>query len=77
MIKVIRNDLLSKTIHFEDLQIGDIYKDEEGLVCIKVSNDMENENALTYEWNEVGKWVLTFEASCAEVTPIEADLIIK
>lgn len=67
-----------KAIVFEDLKIGDVYRDSDGLICIKVSTDCDAEyNALTYGYIEVDRWEPTFEVFNAEVFPVEADLIIK
>lgn len=76
MLKVIEQKNSPKTIRFEDLRIGDVYKDEEGYICIKVSDGCVDNN-LTYEYNEEGEWEPTSEDFHVEVTPIEAELIIK
>lgn len=79
MMKVIEQKMEKKTALFEDLKIGDVYRDENGLVCIKVSNkDRSTEcNSLTYAMTEEGHWERTFEAYDAEVEPLETDLVIK
>ena len=67
-----------KTIFFEDLEIGDVYRDDEGFICIKINNKDDGEsNSLTYGWTEEGRWEPTFETYGTEVEPIEADLVIK
>lgn len=76
MLKVIEQKNSPKTILFNDLCIGDVYKDEDGHICVKVSDDCEDNN-LTYEYNEKDGWELTSESSYAKVTPIDAELVIK
>lgn len=78
MINVIETKAEEKTVLFEDLKVGDIYRDEDGLICIKTSNDDRAEyNSLTYGYIEVGCWEPTFESFNVEVFPIDADLVIK
>ena len=76
MMKVINQEKALKTVCFKDLCIGDVYKDEDGHICVKVSDDCENNN-LTYEYDGQDEWELTSEASFAKVTPIDAELVIK
>ena len=77
MMKVIKQEKSPKIIHFEDLHIGDVYRDEEGCICIKTSNNREDNN-LTYGYDErPDEWEITSEGFNAEVTPIDAELVIK
>lgn len=78
MMNVIETKAEKKIVVFGDLKIGDIYRDEDGLICIKTSNKDNGEfNSLTYEYTEVGCWEPTFESFGVKVFPIDADLVIK
>lgn len=78
MMNVIEQKTEEKTVLFEDLEVGDIYRDEDGLICIKTSDkDSAEYNSLTYGYIEVDRWEPTFESFGVRVTPIEADLVIK
>lgn len=77
MMKVIEQKIGKKAVLFEDLKIGDVYRDKNGLICIKVSNSEAEDNSLTYGWGTAGEWKLTIEEYNAEVEPLEADLVIK
>lgn len=78
MLNVIKKKAEENTVLFDDLKVGDIYRDDDGLICIKISDKNSVEfNSLTYEWSEEGCWEPTFESFGARVTPIEADLVIK
>lgn len=78
MMKVIEQKIKKKTVLFEDLEIGDVYRDEVGFVCIKISNkDDEEYNSLICGWAEEGHWSPIFESDNTEVEPLEADLVIK
>lgn len=78
MMNVIEQKTEEKTVLFEDLKVGDIYRDEDGLICIKTSDkDSAEYNSLTYGYIEVDRWEPTFESFGVRVTPIEADLVIK
>ena len=77
MMKVIRQENSPKIIHFDDLHIGDVYRDEVGCICIKISDNCVD-NSLTYGYDErPDEWGVTSEDFNAEVTPIEAELVIK
>ena len=79
MMKVINQEKALNTVCFKDLCIGDVYKDECGHICVKVSDDC-GKNNLTYEYDEYDEqdeWRFTSENSSTEVTPIDAELVIK
>ena len=78
MMKVINQEKALKTVCFKDLCIGDVYKDEYGHICVKVSDDC-GKNNLTYGYDEQDEdeWIFTSEDSSTEVTPIDAELVIK
>lgn len=70
MLNVIKTNEPPKAI-FSDLSIGDIYLDQENIVCIKTTS-----NGCIYFHADEG-WKLSSESPFAKVTPIEADLVIK
>ena len=76
MMKVIKQEKALKIVYFKDLCIGDVYKDEDGYICIKVSDDCKDNN-LTYEYDGQDGWELTSETPFVKVTPIDAELVIK
>lgn len=77
MLKVIEQENSPKIIHFDDLRIGDVYRDTEGCICIKISDDCVD-NSLTYSYDErPNEWEVTSEDFSAEVILIDAELVIK
>lgn len=76
MMKVVNQNTHPKTVLFGDLSVGDIYKDESGYICLKTSNK-NVDNCIIYEWSEEFTWDSGSESLSAEVTPLEADLVIK
>ena len=69
---------LAKVVNFEDLDIGDVYKDEEGDICIKVSNQFRDEipNFIYYE-SKCDAWEVGYEYRTTEVIPLNAELVIN
>lgn len=67
---------LPKIVKFEDLEIGDVYKDGDGLISIKISKQYKDgvPNAIYYEGEE---WVTGYEYRSAEVVPLNAELVIN
>lgn len=64
------------TTMFEDLPLGEVYRDEDGCLAIKVSNKEEG-NCLTLGWPNGGnEWSLTTESLDTEVTPLKATLTV-
>lgn len=78
MMKVERKDNEKKTVFFEDLEVGDVYRDSDGFICIKVSAKEDNAecNALTCGWIEENHWEPTWETYGTEVTPLNATLTV-
>lgn len=76
MINVVNQNAHPKTVLFEDLHVGDIYKDEDGYICLKTSYKGVD-NCIIYGGSEECTWESGFETASAEVTPLEADLVIK
>ena len=68
MLTVERKEAPKRTTTFENLPIGEVYRDEEGFISIKVSNK-KDDNCLTLGWISENEWRSTSESSNAEVTP--------
>lgn len=75
MMTVERKEAPKRTTTFENLPIGEVYRDEEGFIAIKV-NDKENDNCLTLGWYNENEWAATSENLNAEVTPLKANLTV-
>lgn len=75
MMTVERKEAPKRTTTFEALPIGEVYRDEEGYIAIKIS-DKENDNCLTLGWINENAWTTTSESSDAEVTPLKATLTV-
>lgn len=72
MMTVERKDKL--TVKFASLEVGDVYKDEAGRICIKLNND-DTFNSLTFGING-DTWEVTSEYLYAEITPLKAKLTV-
>ena len=70
-----RKEAPKRTTTFENLPIGEVYRDEEGYIAIKVNNNEEN-NCLTLGWLTEAEWSLTSESWSAELTPLKATLTV-
>ena len=75
MLTVERKEAPKRTTTFDALLIGEVYRDEEGFITIKVS-DKEDDNCLTLGWVSENVWATTSETSSAEVTPLKATLTV-
>lgn len=75
MMKVERKETPKRTITFEALPIGEVYRDEDGFIAIKVNNN-EGDNCLTLGWLTEGEWTLASENRSAELTPLKATLTV-
>ena len=75
MMTVERKEAPKRTTTFDALPIGEVYRDEEGFIAIKVSNK-EDDNCLTLGWVSENVWSTTSETSSAEVTPLKATLTV-
>ena len=67
---------LTKVVKFEDLSIGDVYKDEDGMVCIKTSTQFKDGTPNTI-YCRGEEWVTGYEYRSAEVIPLNAELVIN
>ena len=70
-----RKEAPKRTTTFENLPIGEVYRDEEGYITIKVS-DNEDDNCLTLGWISENVWAVTSENRNTEVTPLKATLTV-
>ena len=61
-------------VPFEELKIGQVYEDGDGVLCIKTSNDACKDNCICFV-NE--KWDSNIESFAARVTPLVATLEIN
>lgn len=61
-------------IKFASLSVGDVYRDEAGRICIKLS-DNDTFNSLTFGVDE-DIWTVTSEYLYAEITPLKAKLTV-
>ena len=75
MMTVERKEAPKRTTTFDALPIGEVYRDEEGFIAIKVSNK-EDDNCLTLGWVSENVWSTTSETSSAEVIPLKATLTV-
>lgn len=72
MITVERKDKL--IVKFASLSVGDVYRDEAGRICIKLS-DNDTFNSLTFGING-DTWEVTSEYLYEEITPLKAKLTV-
>lgn len=75
MLTVERKDAAKRTVEFQTLPIGEVYRDEEGYIAIKISNK-DKDNCLTLGWDCEKKWSLTGESLSTQVTPLDATLTV-
>ena len=77
-MKIVDKRDLTKVVTFEDLDIGDVYKDEDGRICIKVSNQFKDEipNIIYYECEDA-EWETDYEYRYAEAVILNTELVIN
>lgn len=75
MMTVERKEAPKRTTTFENLPTGEVYRDEEGCISIKVNNS-ETANCLTFGWFNENVWAVISENLDAEVTPLKATLTV-
>ena len=68
---------IEATVQFQDLAVGDVYEDDEGVICIKTSNDDYGDSPygkciafVNDEWNEEDEHRGTY------VKPLEATMTL-
>ena len=68
---------LTKVVRFEDLDIGDVYSDEDGSICIKVSRQFKDGIPnIIYRERDCEEWETGYEYRSAEVVPLNTELVI-
>lgn len=75
MLTVERKEAPKRTTKFKNLPTGEVYRDEDGYIAIKVNNN-EADNCLTLGWDRENEWCSTSESLSAEVTPLKATLTV-
>ena len=72
------NDTRTKpeTVKFDKLPIGQIFEAEDGVICIKISNQYKDgvPNILMHF---SGEWETGYECKSAEVIPLNAEIVIS
>ena len=61
-------------VDFEDLPIGQVYEDTEGIVCIKTWYGDTEDNCICYI---DGKWESSLEGFTSKVIPLKTTLLIE
>ena len=68
---------IEATVQFQDLAVGDVYENKEGVICIKTSDDDYGDTAygkcIAFVYNE---WREDEEHRGALVKPIDATIIL-
>lgn len=76
MMKLERKETPKRTVKFCDLPIGEVYRDEDGRVAIKLEDEISN-NSFTFGWlDEENTWEVTTENRNADVIPLKATLTV-
>lgn len=65
-----KNNLVS----FEDLSVGQVYEDKDGIICIKTSDEYTENNCISFV---MGKWEMSVESSVAKTLPLKTTLLIE
>ena len=72
------NDTRTKpeTVKFNELPLGQIFEADDGVICIKISNQYKDgvPNILMYF---SGEWETGYEYTGSEVVPLNAEIIIS
>lgn len=61
-------------VNFEDLPVGQVYEDNEGVICIKICNDNCENNCICFFG---GEWEANTEFFTTKVTPLKTTLLIE
>ena len=71
-----KRERVRNTVEFRDLDIGNVYEDEEGVICIKTSyaDDGGENNCIAFQ---KGDWDAYHQDPCSKVVRIEADLNLR
>lgn len=61
-------------VFFEELEIGQVYEDRDGVLCIKTNNSDNEDNCICFVGEE---WEASLESLTARVIPLIATLEIE
>ena len=64
----------SNAVNFEDLPIGQVYEDKEGIVCIKTCDGECEDNCICFIR---GEWEANTEGATTKVIPLKTTLLIE
>lgn len=67
----------SNTVIFNELQVGDVYQDEGGVICIKTSMHYKDGVPNMIYSVEDGEWETGYECRSGEVIKLNAEIIIS
>ena len=61
-------------VSFEDLSVGQVYEDKDGIICIKTCDEYSENNCISFV---MGKWESAVEGSVTKVFPLKTTLLIE
>ena len=61
-------------VSFEDLPVGQVYEDAEGVICIKTFNGETEDNCICHF---AGAWEASTESALTKVIPLKTTLVIE
>lgn len=61
-------------VFFEELEIGQVYEDKDGVICIKTSDSTIGDNCICFMGEE---WEASVESPATRVIPLVATLEIE
>ena len=61
-------------VNFEDLPIGQVYEDADGIICIKTYNNENENNCICFI---SGEWEGHIEGVTTKVIPLKTTLLIE
>lgn len=67
-MRIINEKRNQETITFKDLEIGDVYLDKDGIICLKTANE-QGMNSLAFDC-----FVHYYEELNSPVTPLNSEL---
>jgi hypothetical protein len=71
-----KREVKKNTVLFKELDLGEVYEDEEGIICIKTSyaDDCSENNCIAFQ--HCG-WDAYHQYPDAKVVRVEADLVLR
>jgi hypothetical protein len=71
-----KREVKKNTVLFRELDLGDVYEDEEGIICIKTSytDDCSENNCIAFQHDD---WDAYHQYPDAKVVRVEADLVLR